>query len=332
MAITQLVRLIVDFKDRFSRPARDLNKEFSNLNNQTGRFRMEMLGILFFGMGISNFFKGLLDPILNATGAFELWNAILKVLYLDTGVGITEFLADLLGKVSNLDDSTKELAGQLTLAGIAFGTLTFLIGMFVLGIEAWIKAWSTIKMIGMVGLISSLSVAFVVLGGHIASTKFKTTDFGKEVEKLRDNLGKTSGFKGDLVSASIFLLIKNQIETAMEKLEDLSFKIRGFRSLSSFQRISGTGPTMFDELFPPIPKPGFQSQSHIPEGSSILAPTRPVTINNDINLSVGEGFNTSASGQFFDSVFSEFFYREASERIGKGIWDSLERESRGRGS
>ena len=51
-------------------------------------FRMEMLGVMFFGMGLSKFFTGLLKPTLDMVGAFDIMNTTLAVGLLPTGLGL----------------------------------------------------------------------------------------------------------------------------------------------------------------------------------------------------------------------------------------------------
>ena len=76
-----------------------INKRFKDMRTSGGRlatrirhithgfrgFRMEMLGIMFFGMGIQRMFGGLLKPTLELVGAFQVMNNALAFGLLPTG-------------------------------------------------------------------------------------------------------------------------------------------------------------------------------------------------------------------------------------------------------
>lgn len=104
-------------------------------------FRMEMLGVMFFGMGIMRFFQGLLRPAGEMVGVFELLSLALALLFLPTALELLDWVIKFLGWVTGLDEEQKKSIGTFVVWGAVLGTITFLIGMFALGIGSLILAF-----------------------------------------------------------------------------------------------------------------------------------------------------------------------------------------------
>ncbi len=110
-------------------------------------FRMEMLGVMFFGMGLQKFFTGLLQPALKLTGVFELWSTVLAILFLPIALLLLDFMMPLFMWLINLSDETKLFIGKLVLLGAILGAALFLFGMFALGIGSVILAFAGLFLI-----------------------------------------------------------------------------------------------------------------------------------------------------------------------------------------
>ena len=130
-------------------------------------FRMELLGVMFFGMMVTNFFKGLLRPAMEAFGVMELWTAMLTVLFLP----IMELLFPLFLKFItfflDLPDSVKLVIGVFTVLAVVVGTLIFLIGSIGLGIGSMIIAFGTT--FGVIASFAGIFLAVFVGIGLIVS-------------------------------------------------------------------------------------------------------------------------------------------------------------------
>ncbi len=123
-------------------------------------FRMEMLGVMFFGMGLQKFFTGLLKPAMKMTGLTELLSNVLAVLFLPIVLKIINWLIPWIDKIMNLSEETKLFIGKLVLFGAALGTVLFLFGMFALGIGSVIMAFG-----GLITIIAlPLIAAFTAFG------------------------------------------------------------------------------------------------------------------------------------------------------------------------
>ena len=127
-------------------------------------FRMEMLGVMFFGMGLQRFFSGLLRPALELTGIFQLWTSVLQILFLPIALLLLEFMMPLFDWLMNLSAGTKLMIGKLVLLGLGIGALLFLFGMFALGIGSVILAFAGVFLI-----IDKLIPDINVLGVNMSS-------------------------------------------------------------------------------------------------------------------------------------------------------------------
>jgi hypothetical protein len=105
-------------------------------------FRMEMLSVMFFGMGMTNFFKGLLQPAMEAVGIFELWGATLQLVFLPVALMLLDVLLPLFTWLMNLSDETKLLIGKFVLFGAILGIALFLFGTAALAVGGIIMAFS----------------------------------------------------------------------------------------------------------------------------------------------------------------------------------------------
>jgi len=108
-------------------------------------FRMEMLGVMFFGMAMQRMFTGLLQPALQATGIFEIWSAVLTILFLPIILELLPLFLEISNFLMNLPDSTKLAIGVLALLGIAFSSLLMVVGQLALGLGSLIQLTGFMK-------------------------------------------------------------------------------------------------------------------------------------------------------------------------------------------
>jgi hypothetical protein len=127
-------------------------------------FKMELLGIMFFGMGMQRFFSGMLKPALELVGLFDMWKTTLQVLFLPIALAIFQFLMPFMKWIINMSPETKLLIGKLVLFGLAIGTVLMIIGMFLLGIGAIIMAFS-----GLFNILDKLIPDIEVAGVNMSS-------------------------------------------------------------------------------------------------------------------------------------------------------------------
>jgi hypothetical protein len=129
-------------------------------------FRMEMLGIMFFGMAISRIFKGLMRTSLQWAGTMKILSAALGILFLPTALELNDWALKFLDIVGGMDGDTKKLTGKITLLAIGFGMLLSVIGAVALGIGSLILVVGNLFAEGglLAGLVPTLKAALASLG------------------------------------------------------------------------------------------------------------------------------------------------------------------------
>lgn len=130
-----------------------LNTVDKRINSLTGgakgvalqfrRFKFEMLGVLFFGMAITRFFKGLIKPSFDLIGIFEDLNLIIGVAFLPTSIKVSKKLRELALDFANLPEPIRELTGDFILAAAGVGVLATFIGILALGLPSIATALGT---------------------------------------------------------------------------------------------------------------------------------------------------------------------------------------------
>ncbi len=215
-------------------------------------FRMEMLGVMFFGMGLQKFFTGLLRPALEATGIFELFSAVLQLLFLPIVLALLPWIIEFATWLINLPEATKLAIGKFVIFGAILGGALFLIGMFALGIGSIILAFGGI--IGIIVMVitsvAGLVISFLSMFGPIAAVAAvlgifgiiapAASAFGNEIEKqggiwqrIKDTLSGVLGWMDDLwekfLDKQTVQKFLSQLGIVGDKFEALKDPIKFFR-------------------------------------------------------------------------------------------------------
>lgn len=127
-------------------------------------FRMEMLGVMFFGMGMKNLFTGMLRPALEMVGLLDLWRTTMQMLFLPFAMMLMDFLMPIMMWMMNLSDKTKKAIGWFVLFGAGLGLLLFLIGTLALGLGSIIMVFS-----GLFNIIDKIIPDISAFGFNISS-------------------------------------------------------------------------------------------------------------------------------------------------------------------
>jgi hypothetical protein len=173
-------------------------------------FRMEMLGVMFFGMGLSKFFSGLLQPALKLVGIFELWSLMLSIVFLPLALALLDPLLKIMDWFINLPEPVKMGIGVfVALAAILF-KLLFLVGMFALGLGSLIQAFGGIAAIK--GILTGVGTIIGTVGGFIlAILAVITIAIIGFVLAWKENFGKIKGWV-ELMWVGIKQIFKGFIE------------------------------------------------------------------------------------------------------------------------
>jgi len=156
---------------KFNTVGGKMANKFRMMTHGARGFRMEMLGVMFFGMALQRVFSGLIKTSLDWFGVTELLSMTLGLLFLPVGELVLGWALKFLDFVLQLTDTEKKVIGWFVLVGIAVGTLTFLIGTLALGIGSMILAFNFSKVAtiigssGLGGISTAATVAATKVGG-----------------------------------------------------------------------------------------------------------------------------------------------------------------------
>lgn len=171
-------------------------------------FRMELLGVMFFGMAMQRVFTGLIKTSLDWVGVTEIMTAALGILFLPVAELILNWALFFLDVVTNLTPAQKKWIGAIVLTGIAIGALLFVVGTLGLGIGSLIIAFGAL--LTPIGLVLA---GFGALAGF-----FILKGFFKDLSSQSDEL------KGKLVtlgvSAEVFDKIKDKVILAFDSIKE----------------------------------------------------------------------------------------------------------------
>ena len=196
-------------------------------------FRMEMLGVMFFGMAMSRMFTGLLKQSLEWVGANKVLSTALGILFLPIALKILDWALWFLEAVSNLTEAQKLFIGKIVLLGAAIGGVLFVFGTLMLGIGSLILAfgWLFSPIGAVIGILAGLAIAkfmasdFNTLSTSVDGARDKLTAFGvsgeafdkvvdfaknaftKIVDFLRELIGRIGEFLPDFIKAGGELLL-----------------------------------------------------------------------------------------------------------------------------
>ena len=131
------------------------------------KFRYELLSVMFFGMMLTRVFGGMLNPIAEVYGLFDL----LRWVFIDMTIGLMDdFYDDIINlteALTSLDPSVKKAASSLAVFGLVVGIVLTYIGAISLGIEGIKKAFPTL--IGGLGKVSGALKSVGLVGGTLAA-------------------------------------------------------------------------------------------------------------------------------------------------------------------
>lgn len=136
---------------------------FRRLTHGLRGFRMEMLGVMFFGQAMNKMFMGLLQPALESAGIFELISTILEVFFLPVALSLIDPLLQIMDTFLGMDEGTQLFIGQLVLAGAAIGTFLMVVGSMALGLGSIVQVFGPLlKIIPFLGNLFGPLIAKVV--------------------------------------------------------------------------------------------------------------------------------------------------------------------------
>jgi len=148
-------------------------------------FKMEMLGVMFFGMALARTMTGLLRTSLEWVGINEILATTLGLLFLPVALELLPWALKFMDYVSNLSDETKLWIGRIVVATAAIGGLLFIIGQTFLGIGSIIMAFGSLGfwLFILPGVLALLAIGFLLF-------RDKLTKLNKPIQDANDNLAQ----------------------------------------------------------------------------------------------------------------------------------------------
>ena len=225
-----------------------LGLNLRKLTSGFGRFKFELLGILFFGMALQRFFFGLIRPALEATGVFKLWSTILTILFLPVALKILNWTIKFMG-ILQRSEALQKFIRIITILGAILGGLLFFIGTFGLGIGSLILTFGpliaiVISSIGAIfGFIASMAGSKIGIIALIAAF----IGLAPAVSATGDEIKKNGG---------IFKIFSNLIGGAIQKvigfLDQMWEKFLDFGPVQRFLEGIGLSQEAIEKLSNPI--------------------------------------------------------------------------------
>lgn len=126
-------------------------------------FRMELLGVMFFGMGVQRAMFGILQPAFQMAGLFDLLSLIMGVVFLPIALALLDPLLQIGSWMMSLDENTRFWIGAIVLLVGVLGGFLFLIGMLGLGIGSLIQGLATFAPF-LAGVGSAFSAFGILIG------------------------------------------------------------------------------------------------------------------------------------------------------------------------
>ena len=211
-------------------------------------FKMELLGVMFFGMGVQKFFTGLIKPALQAVGLFKLWASILTILFLPVALKLLDWTIKFMEWL-NKSEAMQKFIRWVTIIGAVLGGVLFFIGMFGLGIGSMIIAFGAV--------ITPILLAVGAFFGFITSmVKSKVGILAMIAAFI--GLAPTVKATGDEVKAQggIWSMITGWISTAVgkiiSKVDEMWERFLDWGPITRFIEGMGLGVDAIEKLKNPI--------------------------------------------------------------------------------
>jgi len=107
------------------------------LRKQTGRFRMEYLSLMFISMAISRTLWGMITPVMELTGIFDIFGVMLQTLLLPVLIPLLDILIPIMEWFMNLSEPVRFAIGLIILLTAVFFSIMLVISQLTLFTTGW---------------------------------------------------------------------------------------------------------------------------------------------------------------------------------------------------
>lgn len=174
---------------------RVLSRGISYTASTIKRFRMELLSVMFFGMGIYNMFGGWVKQAADLTGITGWLSSLLMFMMLPAVIALIPAVAWLSDKILDLDENQRKLFGDLVILIAIVALALMLFGMFGLGIDGITKAFKFLAPViavvkGIINiLIAHIWEVILVLGLLYAAWLMRGESMWKSIKFIFEGIG-----------------------------------------------------------------------------------------------------------------------------------------------
>ncbi len=218
-------------------------------------FKPAWLSVMFMSMGIRKALGGMIKPVLELLGVFEIWRAMLVSLLLPALMPLYDMFLNLMDWFWDMPEGTQKLIGQFILVAASLATIAMIGSQFMLMITALGVSLGTIALILLpfAAIFGGVTIAVFKFGEEARATTDKIVDFinkGVEiakkwlegfVKKFMENLPLIKELSKNIMTAlidgilAILGIIGPVISTILDTMyeffeayKDKIFKIAGF--------------------------------------------------------------------------------------------------------
>ena len=151
---------------KFTNTGGRMANKFRMMTHGARGFRMEMLGIMFFGMAINRAFSGLIKTSMEWMGVMEVLSTALGILFLPIAETLLNWALWFLDVVGKLTEGQKKWIGIFVLIGAVIGSVLMVAGMLALGIGSLILVFGSLG--AAIGIIGAIGIGIgLIIGGLI---------------------------------------------------------------------------------------------------------------------------------------------------------------------
>jgi len=131
--------------DGAGRKVKDMNHAMQVGKNNTKKFQMQWLSLLFFGMAMQRMFSGLIKTSLEWVGINELMSTTLGVLFLPVALDLLNILLPIMDWFMGMPETVQRVIGWFVVAGGAIGLFLATVGQAALGLGGlqWLASGKT---------------------------------------------------------------------------------------------------------------------------------------------------------------------------------------------
>jgi len=222
-----------DFAKKNKSMYRGLFKQTKEAVPKVKKFHGELLSVMFFGLAINRVFMGLLQPAFDLVGIFEIWTAVLQVLFLPIALAVLNLLLPLFEWMMSWSEETKLLVGQIVLLAAALGLFMITIGVVGLGILGILVLFNNVfqffkNLIPEINLGGASLSSFLAIGLTIGTFKGIFDMVASAADNLITTLFKIDWIKNMLAGFGIQIdenatgieNLKNIAKTAFDKIKE----------------------------------------------------------------------------------------------------------------